>query len=180
MDNIDLTSLRQGDRIQWERFVDCSAPLLAMVIRKTLQEAGVDDSATSDLLQDVYLRLCRDHFSALARYQPKRSRLSTWLAVIARNITVDYLRRKRPEPVELNWNVSGRSDCPREERLEISFQDLPPRQMLIMRLLYEKDMDVREVADFMGISEQTVRSGRHKAINRLRQIYKKKSKGIKE
>ena len=173
LDDIDLTSLRQGNRTQWEQFVDCSAPLLATVIRKTLQGAGVDDSATSDLLQDVYLRLCRDDFSALARYQPERSRLSTWLAVIARNITVDYLRRKRPEPVELDWNVSGHSDCFQEDRLEISFQDLPPRQMLIMRMLYEKDMDVSEVANFMGISEQTVRSGRHKAIKRLRQLYKK-------
>ena len=178
--SIDLTALQQGDRRQWEKFVDQSAPFVAGIIRKTLLAAGHGSGETGDLLQDFYLRLCRNHFTALKRYDPERCRLSTWLAVIARNIAIDYLRRQRPVQVELDRAEQENVFQPHDDRMDIPLTSLPPRQLLVMKLLYEHDLDVRDVAEMLNIREQSVRSARHKAIVKLRNMLttgKKKLRG---
>ncbi len=174
--SIDLTALQRGDRRQWEKFVDQSAPLVAAIIRKTLLAAGHGGGETGDLLQDFYLRLCRNHFAALKRYDPQRCRLSTWLAVIARNIAIDYLRRQRPVQVELDRAEQEKVVVPRDNGMDIPLTSLPPRQLLIMKLLYEQDLDVPEVAAMLNIREQSVRSARHKAIVKLRNMLAKEKK----
>ncbi|HHD63404.1 MAG TPA: sigma-70 family RNA polymerase sigma factor [Desulfobulbaceae bacterium] len=169
--SVDLTALQQGDRRQWEKFVDQSASLVAGIIHKTLLTAGHSGGETGDLLQDFYLRLCRNHFAALKRYDPERSRLSTWLAVIARNIAIDYLRRQRPVQVELDRaEQENVFHLPYGDSMEIPLASLPPRQLLVMKLLYEHDLDVRDVAKMLNIREQSVRSARHKAIVKLRTL----------
>jgi RNA polymerase sigma-70 factor (ECF subfamily) len=168
--SIDLIALQKGDRRQWEKFVDQSAPLVTSIIRKTLMTAGHGGGETGDLLQDFYLRLCRNRFAALKRYNPERSRLSTWLAVIARNIAIDYLRRRKPVQVELDRAEQEKVFQPYDDSMDIPLTSLPPRQLLIMKLLYEHDLDVRDVAKMLNIREQSVRSARHKAIVKLRSL----------
>jgi len=168
--SVDLKTLQRGDHRQWQKFVDQSAPLVATIIRKTLLTAGHDDRETSDLIQDFYCRLCQNNFAALKRYDSRRSQLSTWLAVIARNIAIDYLRRQKPVAVELERAEQKNALLPRDNRVDIPLSSLPPRQLLIMKLLYEQDLDVREVAAMLHIKEQSVRSARHKALLRLRAL----------
>ncbi len=167
---ISIKRLLNGDREQWEQFVTDFSPLILAVIRKTLASSGHDREKAYDLLQEFYLRICRNEFAALKRYDPKRARLSTWLAVIARNLTIDYLRRSRPDPLPLDEVPEPGARPPAHNKVEIPFDALPPRQMLIMKLLYEKDLEVRQVARVLGVREQTVRSARHKAIRTLRRI----------
>jgi RNA polymerase sigma-70 factor (ECF subfamily) len=166
--SVDLKALQRGDHKQWQKFVDQSAPLVATILRKTLLAAGHGGGETSDLIQDFYCRLCRNNFAALKQYDSRRSKLSTWLAVIARNIAIDYLRRRKPVEVELEQAEQEKIVHPHDNNVEIPLSSLPPRQLLIMKLLYEQDLDVREVAEMLHIKEQSVRSARHKALGRLR------------
>jgi RNA polymerase sigma factor (sigma-70 family) len=49
---------------------------------------------------------------------------------------------------------------------------LSPRQREILAMLYDREMDVAEVAAALGIDPQTVRSAHHKAIVKLRAHFK--------
>jgi RNA polymerase sigma-70 factor (ECF subfamily) len=176
-DPIDIDRLVRGDQRQWKQFVSDVSPMVYSVLNKTLSDAGYTTKDASDLLQDVFVKLCRRHFQLLKKYDPDRSRLSTWVAVIARNIAIDHLRRHRPVTLSMDDIPEKKSTAPPEPKLAgIPFDLLPPRQMLIMKLIYERDLTVREVAGLMGIKEQTVRSARHKAISTLRRYLEKNKK----
>ena len=62
--------------------------------------------------------------------------------------------------------IDGRSDEPRE-KVRLPEGLLSPRQKLILGLLYERDMEVAEIAAHLGIDPQTVRSTHHKAMLKL-------------
>jgi len=169
-EEISVQRLLAGDRGLWEAFVKRVSPVVFSVIRNTLLSAGHDVEDAYDIMQELFVKICRDDFRLLRRYNPEKSRITTWLAFIARNLAVDHLRRSMPQALsfeEAHAELTDKGDIP-IETASISFENLPPRQMLVMKLLYERDMDVREVAAFMGISEQSVRSARHKAIGKLR------------
>ena len=54
------------------------------------------------------------------------------------------------------------------QRLKLPEALLSPRQREILAMLYDRDMDVAEIARALGIDPQTVRSGHHKAMVKLR------------
>jgi RNA polymerase sigma-70 factor (ECF subfamily) len=49
---------------------------------------------------------------------------------------------------------------------------LSPRQRQILAMLYDREMDVAEIARALGIDAQTVRSTHHKAMIKLRAYFK--------
>ena len=49
---------------------------------------------------------------------------------------------------------------------------LSPRQREIMAMLYDRDMEVAEIAAALGVDPQTVRSTHHKAMIKLRAHFK--------
>ena len=49
---------------------------------------------------------------------------------------------------------------------------LSPRQREILAMLYDRDMEVAEIAAALGIDPQTVRSAHHKAMIKLRAHFK--------
>jgi RNA polymerase sigma factor (sigma-70 family) len=55
-----------------------------------------DRSAAEEIAQEALLRAWR-HASA---YDPRRGAVATWLLSITRNLAIDHLRMKRPDPVE--------------------------------------------------------------------------------
>ena len=50
----------------------------------------------------------------------------------------------------------------------IPTQLLTARQQLVLSMLFEDGMDVGEVAEALGVNPQTIRSTKHKAMERLR------------
>jgi len=171
LERIPLDRLVAGDKATWDAFVGAAAPVMRAVVRRTLVRAGRERD-TADVLQDVFVRLCSDRFRVLRDYDPTRARLSTWLGVIASSAAIDHLRRIGP-------GHTGLDDVAEEELPAVDPVDparplmLPPdlltaRQILILKLLYEEDCTVEEVARAVGIESQTVRSQRHKAFERLR------------
>ncbi len=57
------------------------------------------------------------------------------------------------------------------EKVKIPNDLLTPQQHLTITMLYEQDLDVREVATRLGVDPQTVRSTHHKAMTRLREHF---------
>jgi DNA-directed RNA polymerase specialized sigma24 family protein len=169
----DLAALLAGERGAWDAFVPKAAAVMRAPIRRVLA-ASPDD--IGDVLQDCFLRLVRDDYRLLRRFDPGRATLSTWLGVIATSAAIDHLRRKSPaaDPLEDHADSLAAPDAPPglDPALPLPPELLTPRQALILKLIYEDDRDVEEVAGILGIGAPSVRSLRHKAILRLREFFR--------
>ncbi|MGH7054285.1 MAG: RNA polymerase sigma factor [Stellaceae bacterium] len=169
-----IDALLRGEGAAWEAFVRRYARLIVAAVRGFVQGAG----EVEDLTQEVFLRLCRDDFRLLRSYDPARASLSTWLTIVSRSTVRDALRRRRAEMVPIEAVPEGRLAVDPVEpvqKLKLPEALLSPRQREILAMLYDREMDVAEIAAALGINPQTVRSAHHKAIVKLRAHFKEKT-----
>ena len=125
------------------------------------------------------MRLCKDDFRLLRSYDPARASISTWLTIVARSTARDALRRRRAEAVPIESVPEARLAVDPVEpaiRLKLPEALLSPRQREILAMLYDREMDVAEIARALGIDAQTVRSTHHKAMIKLRAYFKADAK----
>jgi RNA polymerase sigma factor (sigma-70 family) len=168
-----IDALLRGEGAAWETFVRRYARLIVAAVRGFVQGAG----EVEDLTQEIFVRLCRDDFRLLRSYDPSRASLSTWLTIVSRSTVRDALRRRRAETVPIDTVPEGRLAIDPVEpiqKLKLPEALLSPRQREILAMLYDREMDVAEVAAALGIDPQTVRSAHHKAIVKLRTHFKAK------
>jgi RNA polymerase sigma-70 factor (ECF subfamily) len=172
----ELAALLSGDRAMWALFVPRAAAVMrAPILRLLAARHGHD---VGDVLQDCFLKLVAKDFRLLRRYDPSRGSLSTWLGVIATSTTLDHLRKKPPAAEDLDDHPEalGLPDVVRDRTapLELPPDLLTPRQALILKLLYEDEREVPEVAALLGIGAASVRSLHHKAVTRLREYFRER------
>ncbi len=168
-------ALARGEKKAWETFVRRHAGLVVAAVRGVAR----DPAEIEDLVQDVFLRLCRDNFRLLRSYDPTRAQLSTWITIIARSTARDALRRHRPVVVPIDAVPESRLAIDPVEPvrpLKLPEALLSPRQREILTMLYDREMEVGEVAAALGIDPQTVRSAHHKAMVKLRAHFKSETK----
>ncbi len=171
--DMDLGRLCSGDKRAWDAFVEVNARVIywtaASVLRKRIPHASED--AVRDVAQEVFLKLVQHDYQLLRSFDPAKSSLRTWLAVVARSTTMDHLRREVRTTRDLV--EAELEEIPAEPEAGDGSPDIPldvlsSRQRMVLRMLYELDMDVRDVARNLNITEQTVRSIRHQALSRVR------------
>ncbi len=165
-DAIDLTALARGDKPARDAFVRRYAGLVLAGVRAVARE-GAD---AEDLMQEVFVRLCKDDFRLLKTYDPSRAGLTTWLTIVARSTARDVLRRRHPPvtPIDTVPEAQLAVEDRHVEPLKLPEELLSPRQKLVVTMLYDKDMEVAEIAAALGIDPQTVRSTHNKAMLKLR------------
>jgi len=163
-------ALLNGDPGAWEDFVRRYGGLIVAAVRGLAPASG----EIEDLTQDVFVRLCRDDFRLLRSYDPERAALSTWLTIVARSTARDALRRRRADSVPIESVPEGKLAVDPVEpsvRLKLPEALLSPRQREILAMLYDREMEVAEIAGVLGIDAQTVRSTHHKAMLKLRAYF---------
>jgi RNA polymerase sigma-70 factor (ECF subfamily) len=163
------TALTGGERGAWNHFVRQFAGVVYAAVQRRLIPAGRGDEV-EDVVQEVYVRLCKADFRLLRSYDPARARLSTWLTVVATSASIDYLRRQRMAKIAIE---DAPESClavedPVFENIKIPDGLLSGRQALVLELLYKRDLEVADAAGIMKIDPQTVRSTHHKALTKLR------------
>jgi RNA polymerase sigma factor (sigma-70 family) len=166
-------ALLHGDPEAWEEFVRRYGGLIVAAVR------SLAPGEIEDLTQDVFVRLCKDDFRLLRSYDPARASISTWLTIVARSTARDALRRRRAEAVPIESVPEARLAVDPVEpaiRLKLPEALLSPRQREILAMLYDREMDVAEIAQALGIDAQTVRSTHHKAMIKLRAYFKADAK----
>jgi len=164
-------ALFDGDSNAWQGFVRRYGGLIVAAVRGIAPTPG----EVEDLTQDVFVRLCKDRFRLLRSYDPARAALSTWLTIVARSTARDALRRRRADSVPIeNVPEAQLAVAPVEpvQKLKLPEALLSPRQREILGMLYDREMDVAEVARALQIDPQTVRSAHHKAMLKLRAHFK--------
>jgi RNA polymerase sigma-70 factor (ECF subfamily) len=144
-----------------------------------------EEDASRDVVQDCFVRVVRNAgtFRAEARF-------STWLFTIARNLCLDRARRMKfrrttsldaplgddPEGATLMERVADdkpladvRTDDRRfSARLDAALATLPEEQREVFLMRELDGLKFREVADVLGIPENTVKSRMRYALEGLR------------
>jgi len=167
----ELDALARGEKGAWDAFVRRYAGLVVAAVRGVAR----DSADIEDLTQEVFVRLCRDDFRLLRSYDPARAGLSTWLTIVARSTARDAMRRHRPVVVPIEAVPESRLAIDPVEpvrKLKLPEALLSPRQREILTMLYDREMEVAEIAVALGIDPQTVRSAHHKAMLKLRAHFK--------
>lgn len=153
----------------WDRY----APMLLGVARRVVQDP--DDA--EEVLQEVFLHV----WNRADRYDPSRSSVSTWLALIARSRAIDRVRtrgvvdrthaavRHEPEPAHASAEGAARvHHDERRKRVRAELATLPEEQRRVLELAFFGGMTQREIAEATGIPLGTVKTRTLLAMKKLR------------
>jgi RNA polymerase sigma-70 factor (ECF subfamily) len=137
-----------------------------------------DAHEAEDVTQDVFIRVMR----LLPRYQIQVGRpFRVVLLRIARNRSIDYLRKQkrcalqapgeesgRLEPEALEGDSPGAFDGLPDRELAACMRRLPISQRQVIFLRYVFGLSPREVADVVDASPQAVRNLQYRGLRELR------------
>ncbi len=130
-----------------------------------------DPNEAEDIAQETFLRLYR----AADRYKPQAS-LRTYLFRIAKNLCIDFIRKKRPEPMEhLPETMDQDSPLDQLERAQTmqvildAIDALPENQRMAILLRHNSGLRYLEIADVMELTVSAVESLLVRARKTLRQ-----------
>lgn len=139
------------------------------------------DLELEDIVQAVYLKLVRNDCRLLRTFDPERASMSTWLTLVARSTAIDTLRRQRPTMALVDEDTPDQQ-MPNAEptHIDLPLHILTARQRLVLTLLFDDDRSVPEAAEILGVNEQTVRSTKHKALERLRGYFRTHEGGTED
>ncbi len=148
-----------------------------------------DRNTAEDLLQDVFMRV-------IQRAEDFRgeSKFTTWLYTIARNLCIDQLRKtnlrrnvslngasrsiengeKREVTVQVVDRKPGVDRHTNSKRLQEvianAVERLPEEQREVFLMRQVQNMPFREIANVVGVSENTIKSRMRYALERLREM----------
>ena len=135
-------------------------------------------SLAEDLTADVFEKALRSFDS----YRPEKAGPRTWLAAIARNTVTDHFRkagkievvREEDAPDELSGepDVEEQVESLEEVRqLRLCLAGLPRIDQDIISLKFGADMNNREIARVLNMSESNVGTRLYRAVRRLRDTF---------
>lgn len=126
-----------------------------------------------EVVQDVMLAVWDS-----ARTFEARSKVKTWLLVIARNRAINATRRKKLPLIDISqiFNLKSDDTGPMEvvvrheaqDRVRSAIQQLPDGQREVLVLVFYHQLTGPEVAEVLDISEGTVKSRLHRAKENLK------------
>jgi RNA polymerase sigma-70 factor, ECF subfamily len=140
-----------------------------------------DRALAEDLVQEVFWRVWRRS----ARFAQERGQVAPWLRTVARNVSVDELRRMRTRPVLVRAEVEQSrmlqlpdeqadvvaSSMKREQRRTIvsALQQLPVEQRQVIELNYFGGRTYKEIAAALNRPLGTVKTRARLGLRKLKQ-----------
>lgn len=146
---------REGQAMMVSRYAQ---RVFAMIARQV-----TDVMDAQELTQDTFMRA----ISHIDSYDSHRASLSTWLCRIAYRLTLDFLKRRRPQIIpieereiyisdeELEAELSTRRE-ERIQRLEEIIDELPDEERMLLTLYYFEDRPLTEIAYITGIDAKAL------------------------
>jgi RNA polymerase sigma factor (sigma-70 family) len=136
-----------------------------------------DEGIAEDVAQETFVRAWRHARS----YDPRRGRVATWLLTIARNLAIDVIRVKRPEPLDPDLLVTRLQqrgvpggavdeDYPPDERGRVrgAVAELPPEQRRALFLAVYLGRTAQEIGELEGVPLGTAKTRIRTAMLKLR------------
>jgi RNA polymerase sigma-70 factor (ECF subfamily) len=141
------------------------------VFRYLMRLTG-NDSLAEEIVNEVFLEVWRNAH----RFEAK-SQVATWLLAIARHKALSALRRRSEAQIDEDAvaAIADPADDPettadRQSRsaiLKKCLTQLPAAQRQVIDLVYYQDKSVEEVAKFIGVAANTVKTRMFYARNRM-------------
>ena len=138
---------------------------------RMIRNITYDKESCEDIAQEVFLTA----YKKLASFDPDRSNFSTWLFTIARNKSLNELKKKKPLsmsnlPEMSNPHNPSDEMAEREffDRLDKILQTMPSRQRRAFILAEFENLSYEEIAQIEGARLGTIKSRINRAKKKLR------------
>jgi len=131
-----------------------------------------------DILQEVFVKVWKN----IETYDVKKAKFITWIANIARNLSIDKIRSKEYKNQLQNQDIDDYVNIiedsspggfnPEHIGLRETLQKLKPEYRILIDLVYFQGYTQQDAAEKLGIPLGTVKTRIRSAINNLREIFK--------
>ncbi|AFL87925.1 RNA polymerase sigma factor, sigma-70 family [Terriglobus roseus DSM 18391] len=166
-DGILLRAIQRGDEGAMATIFDRYSRVVYSVALRVLR----DPAAAEDVLQDIFMQIWRKPESFVST----RGSLGGWLAVVARNRSIDSLRRRKPsdsvEDIVLASPFNLAEDSERTvmmERARGVITGLPAEQRKVIEMAFFDGLTHSEIAELTGDPLGTVKTRIRSALLVLR------------
>jgi len=165
-----LALVRTGDEQAMASLFDRYSKVVYSVALRVLR----DPASAEDVLQEIFMQVWRNPDSFTAA----RGSLGGWLAVVARNRSIDALRRKRPtdsvDDVVLASPYNLAAEAERKSLIERArgvIGTLPSEQRKTLEMAFFDGLTHSEIAEMTGDPLGTVKTRIRSALLTLRKAF---------
>lgn len=168
-----ITALQNREKVGAEALYDMYSGSLHGIIFRIVQHEEIAE----DLLQETFVKI----WNSFGSFDSEKGRLFTWMANIARNLSIDKLRSKDFRNHSKNQDIENTVNFIDEQRntslnpetfgVRELIEKLKPEQKLILDLVYYKGYTHVEVAEELDIPLGTVKTRLRMAIITLRKFF---------
>lgn len=170
--NADIAAASTGDGEAYVRIIHRYQDLLA---RRMLRFSR-DQRVIEELVHDTFV----EAYFSLPRYRGDAP-LEHFLQRIATRVGYRYWKRRSREPVSASVatmedqvadprGAAANAAHEHQEEVAAILEKLPPRDRLVLTLLYIESRSVAEAADLAGWSQSMVKVQAHRARKKFRQL----------
>lgn len=165
-----LSLVQKGDEGAMASLFDRYSKIVYSVALRVLR----DPASAEDVLQEVFMQIWRNPNGFIAT----RGSLGGWLAVVARNRSIDALRRKRPseqvDDMALASNYNLANEAERNSLMEKArgvIRLLPMEQRKTLEMAFFDGLTHSEIAEMTGDPLGTVKTRIRSALTSLRKAF---------
>lgn len=168
-DDARLAALRRKDTNAWTALFEEHRHLVFRAALTQVQDRAVAEDVTSQVFLEAV--------EGIGRYRDRGKPIAAWLLAIARQRSLDALRKQRrqarlgPAAADGAWAMTA---APAFEALDI----LTPEQREVMHLRFVEERSIEEVAALTGRTTAAVKSLQHRALRQLRARTERRTGGL--
>jgi RNA polymerase sigma-70 factor (ECF subfamily) len=162
-----LSKVQHGDERAMAVLFDRYSKIVYSVSLRVLR----DTAAAEDVMQEIFMQIWRNPNSFVAA----KGSLGGWLSVVARNRSIDTLRRKRPSEQVEEMNLASSCNIADEaersilmERARAAVVLLPLEQRKTLEMAFFDGLTHSEIAEMTGDPLGTVKTRIRSALLTLR------------
>lgn len=175
-----VKNMKRGNR---DAFQDLVEMYKIPVYNICLRMVSIPQEA-EDLAQETFIRA----YINIDTYETCR-KFSTWLFRIATNLSIDYLRKKKPDTsldaeisgtdgFTLGQQVAAQDPLPEQQLVTLETQvfvqeaimELPIKYRSAIILKYIQDLSLKEMSEILEIPVPTVKTRIHRGREQLKQV----------
>lgn len=165
-----LALVQRGDEQAMAALYDRYSRVVYSVALRVLRDPG----AAEDVLQDVFMQIWRNP----GTFEATRGSLGGWLAVVARNRSIDALRRRKPidsvDDVILSSGFNLADEAERNaliEKARTVMHNLPAEQRKTLEMAFFDGLTHAEISEMTGDPLGTVKTRIRSALISLRRSF---------
>ncbi len=143
---------------------------------------------STQITEDLTSAVFEKALTNFSKYSSAKAAFSTWIFSIARNVVIDHYRAQgRRQTVSLDEapEISSTDLSPEEElvkkeelkKLRVSLSGLSGEEQEIISLKFGSELNNRQIAKMLGLSESNVGTKLYRAVRKLRDDFQEPENG---